>query len=85
MEQVSLKDPQQEDRYRNRRAMAWIGFLYCLAMGGALTFIGLFVDGAAEHLQMLGFLLSVVFAVPATVVLTYFGVTALTDIKGFKT
>lgn len=71
-------------RFKNRRRMAWIAFIFMLTVGGWMLIKGIGSDEVAARVEKLSFLLGTVFGVCTTIVVTYFTsstITQVTDIK----
>jgi hypothetical protein len=76
---------QAQDRYRNRRAMAWLSFLFLLVLNVALLLFGLHSDENAKRVVSLSFIIGTIDGVWTTIILSYYGVTAYTDVKEIMT
>lgn len=74
----------QEDRYRNRRKMAWYSFTALTVTGISLIIVGVFLTDLAQRIDSLSFVIGTVFSLWASVILAYFGVTAIADKEKIK-
>lgn len=76
-----MPDTIEKDRYKNRRAMAWRAF-YIVWIQGAL--VGIYAGWSTENAQIVATMQAFIFAyfgMFISIVLTYFGVTTVTDYK----
>lgn len=72
-------DPFSKDRYVNRRKMAWWSFILLSVTGICLVVFGLFSDGHAQRIETLSFLIGTVTGLWVSIILAYFGTSAITD------
>ena len=81
---IPSPDLQSKDQYRNRRTMAWIGFIYVLGGTVLLVGYGLSSDATAARIESMRFVIGSGYGVCISIVLAYFGATTSTDIWGKK-
>ena len=74
----------EEDRFRNRRKMAWISFYFIILVGGGMMIYALTDDAAASRVEQISFLLGTVFGVLATIVVSYFTASTVTDVNDLR-
>lgn len=79
MTSSSMTPEQNQDKYRNRRRMAWLSFGCVIVFGAGLLLFGLSSDERAQRVNDLSFLVGALLGVWTTVVGAYYGVTAITD------
>lgn len=70
-----MKDP----RFKNRRRMAWIAFLFMLIISGWMVHKGVTNEEAAARIEQLSFLLGSVFGLCTSIVLAYYTSSSITD------
>lgn len=76
---MELTEKQAADKFYNRRKMAWRSFYLLGFVGIGLLVFGVTSDEAARRIDAMSYVITVVFGVWASIVLTYFGAAALVD------
>lgn len=77
---MSLKD----NRFRNRRRMAWISFGFIILFGSYMLETGLRSDEGADRVEKLSFLIGTIFGVCTTIVVSYFTSSTVTQMNDTK-
>ena len=75
-----MKDP----RFKNRRRMAWIAFIFMLSISGWMVYKGVSDKEAAVRIEQLSFLLGSIFGLCTTIVVTYFTSSTVTQVMDIK-
>ena len=70
-----------QDKYINRRRMAWWAFRLVVLVGVPVLVFGLFSDANAARVEKMNFFLGTIFGVWISIILAYFGSTTITDNK----
>lgn len=78
---TELTPEQQADKFRNRRKMAWRSWWLIAICGIGLLLFGLSSDEYAARVSSLDYVITVIFGVWATIVLTYFGAASMVDFR----
>jgi hypothetical protein len=78
---TELTPEQQADKFRNRRKMAWRSWWLIAACGIGLLLFGLMSDEYAARVSSLDYVITVIFGVWATIVITYFGAASMVDFR----
>ncbi len=73
-----------DDRFRNRRTMAWISFWFIFFVGGGIMLYAMMNDGAADRVEKISFLLGTVFGVMTTIVVSYFTSSTVTQVNDLR-
>lgn len=73
-----------EDRFKNRRRMAWMSFYFMLGVGGWMLIYAVTQDGAADRVEKLSFLLGTIFGMCTTIIVSYFAGSTVTDVNDLK-
>lgn len=68
-----------EDRYINRRKMAWRSFWLFSTLSVCVVTFGLWSDVNAQRVSSLGVLIGTIIAPWISIILAYYGVTVVTD------
>jgi putative Mn2+ efflux pump MntP len=79
-----LTAQEYKDRFINRRRMAWISFTLLGVFGGWMVYAGLESDEVAKRIDTMSFIIGSLFGMWTTIVLAYFGISTMVDIKGLK-
>lgn len=77
-------DQKADNRFKNRRRMAWMAFLFIIVLGGGMLIYGVSSDGAATRIEKLSFLLGTVFGVMTTIVVSYFTSSTVTQVNDLR-
>lgn len=72
------------DKFRNRRHMAWISFWFMLIVGSWMIWKGVTTEEGAERIERLSFLLGTLFGMCTTIVVSYFTASTVTDVNDIK-
>jgi ABC-type microcin C transport system permease subunit YejE len=70
---VSTPEARNEDRFRNRRKMAWQAWIFILLVGAILTVCGIMSDNVAARIERFWPAVASFVATPGLVVLAYYG------------
>jgi lipopolysaccharide export LptBFGC system permease protein LptF len=79
---TELTQEQKADRFKNRRKMAWRSFYAIMVIGPVLIAFSLSSDAAAARVAASSPLITIVFGVWISIVLTYFGAASLSEYTG---
>lgn len=71
-------------RFKNRRRMAWISFLFIIGFGAYMLHIGMSSNEGAARVEKLSFLVGTVFGVCTTIVVSYFTSSTVTQMNDTK-
>lgn len=73
-----------DERFRNRRRMAWICFWFMLIVGSWMLWHGVTTEEGAERIEKLSFLLGTLFGMCTTIVVSYFTASTVTQVNDIK-
>jgi len=73
-----------DNRFNNRRRMAWISFWFMLVVGGWMLIQGVTQDAAADRIEKLSFLLGTLFGMCTTIVVSYFTASTVTQVNDLR-
>lgn len=76
---TELTPEQRSNRFKNRRRMAWRSFYALFTLGPALIAFSLSSDAAAARVATSSTLITLVFGVWISIVLTYFGAASFSE------
>jgi uncharacterized membrane protein len=79
-----MSEQREKDRYVNRRKMAWISFGLMSVCGIVLIIYGITAEGRADRINAMSFFIGTIFGAWITIIMAYFGVTAVTDTVEIK-
>ncbi len=74
----------KDQRFHNRRRMAWICFAFMLGLGGWMLVLGVTTEEGADRIEKLSFLIGTLFGVCTTVVVSYFTSSTVTQMNDTK-
>ena len=76
-----LNQDQKDDKFRNRRRLAWLSFIFIVLFGGGLIIMGVMDAEKATNIEALSFLIGTVFGVCASIVLSYVGAATIEQVN----
>jgi len=68
-----------EDRYKNRRKMAWLSFWLITVVGVPMLALGLFTENGASRIDAMSMFVGTIFGIWVAIITWYFGSTTVTD------
>jgi hypothetical protein len=71
-------------RFKNRRRMAWISFIFMIGVGGWMLVWGVTQDEAAVRIEKLSFLLGSIFGMCTTIIVSYFTSSTVTQVNDLR-